>query len=222
MLVLTRPMPFSSGFLPTDIAGLLVWCRGSSLSSLADGDPVGSWTDESGGARHLTQATAAKKPVYRATGGPSSLPCIDLDATDDIIQATFTVAWPTTTFIVLYQSTYTGGKIIQDGVTSGTMGLRQNPSSGNVRQQASANGASVALGLTTWGLVTCVYNGASSTIALNGNADTASNPGTGSPDGLRLGTADVSVAEVLLYNSALSASDQTSVKNYIKDKYSLW
>lgn len=227
MLVLTLPGPFkaaSGAFAPTDIAGLLGWYRGSSLSALADGDPVGQWNDEGGANNHLLQATALKKPLYRATGGPGGKPAVDFDATDDILFASCTIAWPTTVFLVLNQTTWTGGKIIFAGSTaSGTMDLRQNATTPNVRQQASANGAAVtgpALG--AWGLVTAVYNGASSTMALNGGSNVASNPGTGTPIGIRLGTADVTIAELLVYNSALSSTDQASVKAYLNTKYGLY
>lgn len=49
---------------------------------LADGDPVGKWTDQSGTGNHGTQATAAKKPTW-LVGGFSGKPCLSFDGTDD-------------------------------------------------------------------------------------------------------------------------------------------
>ena len=223
MLVLTCPGPFAGGaapFVPTDIAGLLSWHRGSSLSG-NDGDPIGQWNDESGGAHHLTQGTPANKPLYRPTGGPNSLPCADFDGTD-ILSAAFTVAWPTTVFVVLNQTTWVGGRIIFDGNATSTMGLRQNSATPNLRIQAGSSGAQIALTLSTWGLMTVVFNATGCTMALNGNSDTATSITAGSPTGFRLGAADVYIAEALLYNSVLSSDDQAKVKTYLNTKYSLW
>ncbi len=52
-------------FLPTDVAGLKLWVKADSLA-LNDGDPVGTWADQSGNGNDLVQATAAKKPTYKA------------------------------------------------------------------------------------------------------------------------------------------------------------
>ena len=48
--------------------GLSVWARykASSMSSVGDGNTLSQWDDITGNARHATQATAARRPFYRA------------------------------------------------------------------------------------------------------------------------------------------------------------
>jgi hypothetical protein len=50
---------------PLDISGCQLWLDASQLS-LSDGDPVSSWTDLSGNARHHTM-TGAERPTYKAS-----------------------------------------------------------------------------------------------------------------------------------------------------------
>lgn len=57
------PRPFS----PSDLAGLKLWLDASRIAGLADGNPVTQWDDLSGNGNHVTQATAANQPTYRAT-----------------------------------------------------------------------------------------------------------------------------------------------------------
>ena len=72
---LLRPRA-SGSFDPRSIAGLAAWYDASDASSLfqnsngttavsALNDPVGRWSDKSGNARHLTQATNSQRPLYR-------------------------------------------------------------------------------------------------------------------------------------------------------------
>jgi len=51
--------------------------------AIATDEGVGTWNDQSGNARHVTQTTNTDRPVYKATGGPGSKPCIQFDGTDD-------------------------------------------------------------------------------------------------------------------------------------------
>jgi len=51
--------------------------------TIATDEGVGTWNDLSGAGRHVTQTTNTDRPVYKATGGPGSKPCIQFDGTDD-------------------------------------------------------------------------------------------------------------------------------------------
>lgn len=48
--------------VPSDIANLELWLAPSSLSG-AQGDPIGTWNDTSGNARHATQSISAERPT---------------------------------------------------------------------------------------------------------------------------------------------------------------
>lgn len=86
---------------PTDIPGLAVWLDAAAITGLANNDPVGTWLDVSGNARHATQTDAAKKPVYK-TAIQNGLPIVRFDATDDGLSVlqTYSLAGPCTVFII--------------------------------------------------------------------------------------------------------------------------
>jgi hypothetical protein len=80
-------------FAPTDLgASLLAWWKADSLA-LANAAPVTSWTDSSGNARTLTQATGANQPVF-STAQVNGLPAVTFDGTNDYL-ATAAFASPT-------------------------------------------------------------------------------------------------------------------------------
>ena len=68
-------------FSPLDIAGCVLWLDASAITGLANNDPVASWSDLSGNARHATQTTEAKKPIYM-TNQQNGLPGVDFDRTN--------------------------------------------------------------------------------------------------------------------------------------------
>lgn len=64
--------------------------RSDSTNDPADGDAVATWEDLQNGwewsQSNLTQGTAGNKPVYRSTGGPLGLACVDFDGSDDYLK----------------------------------------------------------------------------------------------------------------------------------------
>jgi hypothetical protein len=73
----------SAGFSP-GLLGTLVADYDASLLSFADGAAVDTWTDNSGNARHVTQATAGLRPLYR-TNILNGLPVVEFDGSDDFL-----------------------------------------------------------------------------------------------------------------------------------------
>lgn len=63
------------------VTGMTLWLRGDVLTE--SGGAVSQWTDQSGNANHYKQPTAGNKPTYAATGGPNSLPIVDFDGSND-------------------------------------------------------------------------------------------------------------------------------------------
>jgi hypothetical protein len=82
--------------------------------------------------------------------------------------------------------------------------------------------------LQTTGIIQTTYNGASSRIRTGGGAGAGGNPGTHTLTGLTVGNrfeaplngADL-IAELILYDSALSLADLNAVGDYLADKYAL-
>lgn len=72
------------GFSPADIADMALWFDAGGITGLVDGDPVATWSDDSGNARDLTQSTAARRPIYK-TAIVNGHPVVRFDGVDDYL-----------------------------------------------------------------------------------------------------------------------------------------
>ena len=77
-------MASRASFIPTEISGLKFWVKADSLS-LSDGDPVGTWADQSGNGNDATQSTAGFKPLYK-TNIQHGKPIVRFDGSDDLME----------------------------------------------------------------------------------------------------------------------------------------
>ena len=68
-------------FTPHEVAGLKLWLKADDLTGLADGDPVSTWTDASGGGNNANGSGAAR-PSYR-TNVLAGAPVLRFDGADD-------------------------------------------------------------------------------------------------------------------------------------------
>lgn len=219
-------------FAPTDIAGLNLWLKADALTGLSDGDGVASWPGSSTGVT-ATQSNAASKPLYKTgifNGNPvlrfdGSNDFMDLDGfTSTAVQTLFAVvksANPTKNYqrLVMVQDTnYSSMVDVSGGVGTAGMGIYAGGASG----VGAAFDTSAAL------VFSAVYNGASSKVLKNGVQLATGTVGTGVSSLFCLGsnypdtTADNfqgDLAELIIYNSALSDANRQSVEAYLKTKY---
>jgi hypothetical protein len=63
---------------PAPIPAVLELRADAGLSGLSDGDPITTWLDQSGNARHGTGVAdgGVSKPIFKQTGGPGGRPCV--------------------------------------------------------------------------------------------------------------------------------------------------
>lgn len=231
-------------FAPSDIAGLTFWIDADQISGLVDGDAVTTWSDLSATGAHVTQGTAGNKPVYK-TAIQNGLPVVRF-TTDDYL-ATSTAAqfinstsgqW--TAFAVAKRTSDTGTQGILTGDNIGGSAnriaqfLRWNTTTPQAiawNGPATDNGPTGSAGAfhideahrtstTLDRLVDGVSNGTTA----------ASSPTTGSCGlgvGLATGQGGVQafltgdIAEIVLYNTALSSTDRTRVRDYLADKWGI-
>ena len=82
---LTRTFPTSTAFAPTDLSGLEAWYK-SGVGVTLNGGDVSQWDDQSGNARHLTQVTGSKQPLYNAADvNWNGLASITFNGTSDFL-----------------------------------------------------------------------------------------------------------------------------------------
>lgn len=213
----------------------------------SSGDPVGGWADKSSNSRHLGQSTSGRRPLYQDTGRDTGQPGVVLDDSDDGLTTT-TGYVPSGAFTLVFvgkiTSTPGGAEYDQvfacsDGTTYVSVLTTGDASYANMAfcratgatAGVRAGSASISTGKSSTLLI---YDG-SGTATTDwscemsiGTSQTLSSSGAfGSPGtGIFLGDRPVSAfpsgytySEVILYESALSGTDLTNLKNYLTTKW---
>jgi hypothetical protein len=70
--------------VPSDLTGLVAWWDANAITPVADGTAIAQWDDSSGNAKHATQATGTKQPVYK-TSILNGKPVVRFQGTDDFM-----------------------------------------------------------------------------------------------------------------------------------------
>ena len=216
---------------PNEVSKLAVWLRADAIQGLADGDPVGTWPDSSGLARDATQSTAAQKPTYRASRAAfSGKPVLEFDTVDDCIASAFgaTLSQPNTFFVVAKVGATGAQRFMIDG--DGVGGRHAIFQESVTRWQYYA-GSLVDDGAsdTSVHIFQATFNGASSVLRVDGASGTTGNTGADSIIGVILGAQQVGtsnfggdIAEVMVYNAALSLDQINGLGLYLAAKYGVF
>ena len=239
--VLCRP-PSASAFSPLSLPGLALWLDASDLGTLwqdsarttavaADADPVGAWDDKSGNARHVTQGTASKRPLYK-TAIQNGRSVIRYDGVDDFLftASEFNLTQPTTAYIVFYADPLETDGVMLDGYTSGRFSARVHPGvpraslyCGDVVYTSIPSVAPGAFGASAW-----IGNGVSSVIRWNGvqvgSGDTSTSTlQTGAVVGCHADVVSAfflgDIAEILVYAAGHGAGELARVEDYLRAKW---
>jgi hypothetical protein len=226
-MLTTRRHLLSGAWTPKRIAGLTFWYNLSKQVGYADTDPVGQLDDFSSG-YHLTQGTAANKPLYSANV-QNGLPGLLFDGTDDsLVNTDFPSTSPRT---MIAAGKYTGAssgelRILIDGnsaINANQMGHTATANTFRVHGGTSLDNA--VSDDTVPFIWTAVINGTSSLNRWNGD-EAAGNSGTSTPTGIRLGRANINfwkgyLFELVGYNRALSSGEYLRLESYLKLKWGI-
>lgn len=219
-------MTGSSSFDPSNAGTLFAWYRADQGTTIATG--VSQWNDLSGNTKHLTQGTGANQPTLSSSGGPNSTATITFDGTNDALALTFSgVSQPFHTFMILKTlavGTNTAGYI--GGGASGERILTGNSGAASVFTYFGGTGITYTHTDTTNFFLWEVFDNAASSTVIRGNTAAGSGSiGTGTLSGISLGSipslgsANVSIAEVAMYNSQISGANLTSLRSYFATRY---
>ncbi len=204
------------------------WYRGD-LGVTLNGSTVSTWSDQSGVGNHLTQASASSQPTFNAANSNfSNQPTLDLDGSNDWMSGGASYAEPNT-IVVCARNSGSGSAyhVLCDGSGSNLRLMRVEITS----QQLIVYGGS-SLGDGTWTTnskhsVAGVFNGASSSVRMD-SVTTSGASGAGASTGFTLGAAgggagsipwQGSIAEVLMYNRALSTTELDRIFSYLTGRY---
>lgn len=223
-------------------SGLQLWLDAEDKSTLLDtsGDPitgsgnVATWVDKSGSSNNATQGTDINRPES-GTSTQNGKNVTDWDGSDDM-------EWPAGLLDVFNEdnTVFVVSKRLVDAGTQGLFGSDANKAvlfygnAGEVNYRsnnASSNTVTVS-GVTTtnFNILRGRREGTTQALAINGGAETTNVGGsdiTGVTDGF-IGATDGgannltgSIAEILIYNRSLSASEIAVVENYLAAKWGI-
>lgn len=215
---------------PLGISGLAAWYDASRGITRDGSDRISQWDDQSGNARHLTQATGASQPLYVGpNSGTNSLPHVYFDGSRRLTSASFTaINQPRTHFIVFKTTADPAGTmaIAVDGIGGGNRAGIGWTTTTNLRifAGASLNGT-LASTYNTTAVYSALYNGASSQIWVNGSSLITGDSGAHSLTGINLGSFGAAnyltgnICEVLIYSGSLSTGDRQTIESYLAAKW---
>jgi hypothetical protein len=208
------------------------WLKANAIVGLVDTDPVSSWSDSSGNGNTVTQATAGNRPTYR-TGVINSLPVVRFDGTDDYLQAAAAIvsAAPHTMIACVRP-------------TSVAAGVARFAGGGGYRWgRNGALGRFTTFGVLDYDTMPALYTVNTAHIVsylFDSSFDLSYYLNSafvetvaGSADGGGIGNFTVGdgaaavepwtgdIAEILLYDTALSATNRQNAEAYLLSKYGL-
>lgn len=216
-----------SGFTPASIYGLEAWYYQPDLDYAA-----GTWVDQSGNTRNLTQGTAGFRPTLSAALAElNGKYGVTFDGSDDVLEtAGFTLTQPWSVLGVFRQVSWTANEYPWDGAGAGGGALYQQTATPRLTMYAGSDGpSSIALPVNRFGVVSALYNGASSRLHVDGPAATG-NVGTNNPSGWTLGASgtpsgfsNISGSEFMLYRGIPAAYDLVRLWNewVAADRYNI-
>lgn len=222
-----RPLPVTSN--------LVVHLRGHDLV-LVDGDPVVEWPGASDTAYDASQATGSKQPTYKSNI-LNGYPVVRFDGTDDVLLTGLfasALSQPTTIFLVAaVHSTSGGSYVFTDGETNRQqMKAQDHDSDSRVewRMWADFPNLDGPEPGTAFRIYVGIFNGTNSLGRMDGLEEMNGEVGTNALDRLVLGSdepaggssfLDGDIAEVGVYQAALSSSEIDQVEGYLADKYGI-
>jgi hypothetical protein len=215
-------------FSPASIAGLSLWLRADLISGVSDGGPVASWNDLSGNARNATQGTGSKQPllIYNQINGKK---IVRFDAVDDALVLPALVTTSASVFVV---TKATPGSSAAYSPFIITESLRICVKLGSGTDWGTFVGADLSAGETlvfaTPALVEMTSTPGATFLYRDGvQKATTSGASTGAATGSIGDETGVSrflsgdIAEIVVYNSVLSASDRLLVEKYLGQSYGI-
>ena len=225
------------------LVDLQVWYDGADTNtyvpSATDEGQITQWTDKSNFAHNANPDGGAAKPTYESTTLQNGYGYLEFDGNDSLSVNPFTQlsgADAFTLFIVSNVLTASGTEYMTDTDTTdfgmfsdgGTMKLTM---SGGYTRTTDAT-----VSANTWHQHTLIYNGGSTSLTYRldkTTAGTAASSGsvpatTGAAGTFYIGNNDATssglsgyVAEVILFNRVLTATEYANVENYLSNKWGL-
>lgn len=228
---LLHASPVPATFLPSDLAGLVLWVRPESLSALSDGDLIATWPDESVEGNDFVQADGAKQPSYKTNilNGNASVRHTPTGPKILISPLSLTTGdW--SLFVVAKYTNLLGtpGRIL-GGVNNWLLGwhnvgIGSAYWAGWVRLSGDAfdTDPRIYSGTFVDSSNQCDFYGNGSLLASNTFGSTGPDGVTSNGFGGGTEPSNSDVFEIVAYDSALSDLDREQVETYLNTKYGVF
>lgn len=201
----------------------------ASGAASSDGDPISQWTDLSGEDNHCVQAIGSKRPTLKLAI-QNGLPVVRFDGVDDDLAHLLDIPGANTVFAVVKMIGTTGEQIVISASSGGNLAayirgrsgsenwgtyrqadvFANTPISGSFKQVTIVSRSGTDLDLVTDGNV-------ETKVAAGYHVDAAIRRRIGSGQATNWFGGDI--AEILLYDSALSAVNRQAVEAYLRTKW---
>ena len=211
-------------YQPSSISGLRVWLKADAITGIVNGGQVTTWSDSSGNGINFTQATSTKQPTY-VRNAINGKPALHFTAsTQQTMTNATNFSTPNTIFYVSRQTGGTKARLLSGLSNNWLLGYH-----GGNKNMAYFEGWVSSGGITAdndWHIYSSTQTASLSTVYENGAQLYSNANGVTGPNGLSLngyqGTSEFSdgdIAELIIFNSALSDTDRQKVNNYLNNKY---
>jgi len=237
--------PLARAQVPTN--SLTLWLDAGAITGLSDGQAVPVWTNKGPlVAANMTQGDSAKQPIYK-TGVANGQPAVRFDGINDYIVGlaanNYITASDFTLFTVFNAASLTRNeagvwnnhKVVGDSAGYfGHLVSSNAPGAGLAyvyNYDGTADIVAAPINAGAWYAISSRHSGGSLFSRLNAGAEGSTTSGnTALLTGLlQVGSGEDGpyldadfhgdIAEVLIYNTALSAADQSTVQEYLFAKY---
>jgi hypothetical protein len=244
-----RKVGGSAPFLPTNLSGLSLWLKADAGVTLSGANVTG-WADQSGNGNNAS-ANSGQEPTF-ASSFSNSKPAIEFSGISQVMQiadANSLDFLTTSSFIVLkYIGQGTGNNIVY--FKNANAGSPANPAMyGLVAKTAEDGVASFSMNVGGWvdyptsiditntvpRILSMIYDGADQNVYSNGGLSNTFSIGGNiatSTGLLQIGGYNQSfdaaeyfygqIAEVIMYNRAVTGTERQQVETYLNTKYAIY
>jgi hypothetical protein len=217
----TAPAGGAPSFLTSDGETELWYISDADNVTIVTG--VSQWNDMSGHSRNLLQATGADQPTFNSSTG------IAFDGTSDYLEtAAFTaISPPLTLYLVFLMPAYQQWSTLFSYNGSPVVRIVETWESGRLEfSDGTYDLQLTSVPINTWGVITIIVNGASSSIQLNDHTPVTGTMSTAALNGFAAGTyssdfAYVTFKEIIVRSVAETSDNKTSVIDYLMTTYSI-
>lgn len=216
---------------PNEIVGLKQWLIADTAASFtfSTGAVVSQWNDESGQSNHVSQATVGKQPT-RVAAALNGKAVVRFDGVNDLLACTYgaTLTQPTTVMLVAKSAVNEEAYLFDGSTSSNRHAVFFAPTTFRWSYYAGTTVNSSTGSDTSFHVIAAIFNGTGSTLRIDGVEVSSSTPGTGTMAGITLGSNQAEtlplegdIAEVVVWNTALSLRDMKQMEAYLANRYAL-